>query len=394
MKKPIKMPALSDTMDKGRLVRWLKAPGDAVEKGDSLAEVETDKAATEMEAFEAGYLAGPLAAADAEYPVGTTLAWLTDEVETAPSQAQERNRDQQQPPAQRHEAGGTREQRPLDEAARAAAVRERPESEKAGEETELRATEPGREAEAPSPVVAQALAGRSLAAQRTVAKTMKETEAALVHQIEAGPPFEVTPQDRLRQVIAETVSFATHTPQFRISARVDLEGLRGHAQEEQRSMSVLLARACALTVKEYPLFNAAWTPEGLAQRKRVDVSIAMEAERSLLTPVLRDVADRPLKQVEDAWRALKDKIDRRRSSPDDYRGATFYLSNLGMFEGVLQFDAIVPAGAAAILAVAAPASDGTVLTLTCDHRVVFGTDAARFLATLGERLSDPQRWTE
>lgn len=392
MKKPVKMPALSDTMERGRLVRWLKAPGDAIEKGDTLAEVETDKAATDMEAFESGYLAGPLAAEDNEYPVGTTLAWLTDEVETGPPEAEE-TKQARQPAAQRHEAGGARAQPQLDETARTAPMRERPESEGTTQETRARVTELAREAEAPSPVVAQALAARSPAALREVAKTRKETEA-LIDQIEAGPPFEVTRQHPLRRLIAETVSFATHTPQFRIGARVDLEGLRRYAQEEQRSMSLLLARACALTVKEYPLFNAAWTPEGLAQRTRVDVAVAMEAEHSLLTPVLRDVADRPLEQVEEDWRVLKEKIDRRESSPEDYRGATFYLSNLGMFGGVLQFDAIVPPGATAILAVAAPADDGTVLTLSCDHRVVFGADAARFLASLGERLSDPQRWTE
>jgi pyruvate dehydrogenase E2 component (dihydrolipoamide acetyltransferase) len=124
----------------------------------------------------------------------------------------------------------------------------------------------------------------------------------------------------------------------------------------------------------------------------VDVAIAMDAEHGLLTPVLRDVAGQAVSQLAEDWRALKEKIQKHRMVPEDFRGATFYVSNLGMFPGIMQFDAVVPPGATAILAVAAPGKQGTVLTLTCDHRVVFGADAARFLGTLGERLADPQSW--
>jgi len=221
-----------------------------------------------------------------------------------------------------------------------------------------------------------------------------DTDAALQQELAAGPPYEIRSPLWLRQVIATTVSRGAQVPQFRISTRADLGSLKSHAEKKGRSMTLLLARACALTLREYPDFNAAWTPQGLAWRERVDVAIAMEVAQGLLTPVLRNVADRSITQLVDDWNNLKEKIRQHKASPESFRGASFYLSNLGMFPEVMQFDAIVPPGAAAILAVAAPGEGGTMLTLTCDHRVVFGADAARFLAALAKRMRHPAEWAD
>ena len=124
-------------------------------------------------------------------------------------------------------------------------------------------------------------------------------------------------------------------------------------------------------------------------RERIDVAIAVDTAGGLITPVLRD-ALRSLDDLAEDWRVLKGKIEKHRLMPADYSGATFYLSNLGEYRDVEQFDAIVPSGATAVLAVAAPGADKlTRLTLSCDHRVVAGVDAARFLATLIEHLAEP-----
>lgn len=253
-------------------------------------------------------------------------------------------------------------------------------------EAEPSEKEPAAEQRASSAVLEQALAGRASPRRR---EGSDDVSAALLKEIESGPPYRIEPQRPLRKVIAGTMSRAVNVPQFRVSTRPDLTILKAYADAHDASFTLLLARACALTVKEQPDFNAVWTPDGLARREQVDVAIAMEAEQGLLTPVVRDAAGRPFSELAESWQALKEKIQQHRMAPEDFRGATFYLSNLGMFPGILQFDAVVPPGAAAILAVAAPTDKGTMLTLTCDHRVVFGADAARFLAALTERLLHP-----
>lgn len=381
MKKAITMPALTDTMESARLLRWVKQAGDPVEQGEALAEIETDKAVAEMEAFESGYLAGPLAVEDREYAVGEPLAWLVDEPPTAaregeeaPDRAGVEPRKQAETAKAEVRVSAVPAERPTGQSARGSIV------------PSPRAAANGAEENA-APVVAQALAGRIPAGRRESAGAKEED--AVAHALDAGPPFTVRDETRLRQLVADSVTRAVHAPQFRITTSADLSPLGRYAHEGKWSFSLLLARACALSLREHPRLNAAWTRGGLAERARVDIAIAMEVEQGLLTPVLRDVAGRSLPELADDWRALKQGIEAHRMSPADYRGATFYLSNLGTFGAVDCFDAIVPPGAAAILAVAAPRPQGTALTLSCDHRVVFGADAARFLATLRERLRNP-----
>lgn len=405
MKQPVKMPALSDTMESGRLLRWLKQEGDAVESGEAVAEVETDKAVMEMEAFHSGTLIGPLAAEDQDYPVGETLAWIGDTAaaQAAPEQAtgkdtkEGKGAQKRAAPSESQAAGqaeeATAEAAPAVQQEAVAGKQEKKQAEPGEAAVDDGAQQPGAEPGEEKPaaqrtlsaVLQQALAGRAAPRGREGA----DGNGALLKEIEAGPPYRIEPQRPLRRVIAGTMGRAVTTPQFRVSTQLDLAALKARAQAHDASFTLLLARACALTVKEHADFNAAWTAAGLARRERVDVAIAMEAEHGLLTPVLRDAAGRPFSELADSWQALKERVRQHRMAPEDFRGATFYLSNLGMFPGIVQFDAVVPPGATAILAVAAPAGQGTMLTLTCDHRVVFGADAARFLAALSERLLHP-----
>jgi pyruvate dehydrogenase E2 component (dihydrolipoamide acetyltransferase) len=163
------------------------------------------------------------------------------------------------------------------------------------------------------------------------------------------------------------------------------------AQTHHYSVSLLLARACSLAIVAHPLFNAAYTPDGLARRERVDIGIALDSGDGLITPVLRDAAGRSLAELAEDWSSLRLKVKNRRLVPADYSGATFYISNLGVFPVVCAFDSIIPVGASAILSVAACGQQGAFSTLTCDHRVVFGADAAGFLQTLEQYLREPNR---
>ena len=194
----------------------------------------------------------------------------------------------------------------------------------------------------------------------------------------------------MREAAAQNMTRSLTTPTFRVTARFALAPLQALSKEVPMSLTLLLARACALAVKTHRLFNAAYTPEGFAIRDRVDVAIAVDTPDGLIAPVIRDVAARPLEELAAEWQSLRHKASTRRLSAEDYRGATFYLSNLGMFSVVHSFDAVLPLGAAAILCVAAADGGRSSCTLSRDHRVLAGADAARFLATLAEYFAAPK----
>jgi pyruvate dehydrogenase E2 component (dihydrolipoamide acetyltransferase) len=329
-----------------------------------IAEVETDKAVMEVEAFRDGYLSGPLAAEGTEAPVGQTIGYIADnlaEISSAAATAVE---------APRPTAGNRN-------AAARAAVERTP----------------------VSPVLAASMAsprpsprpGRPQSTMRTSAGTAASKMAVgnpALSALEAGPPYRVERASSLREAVARNIIASTATPSFRVTAQLPLETLMEVGKEQQQSLTLLLARACALTIAAHPLFNAAYTPDGLARRDRIDVGIAVDSGDWLITPVLRDAAGRSWAALAQDWNSLRDKVKSRRLLPADYSGATFYLRDLGVFSVVYAFDSIIPLGASAILSIAASRQQGTFFTLTCDHRVVFGADAARFLDTLRQQLND------
>jgi pyruvate dehydrogenase E2 component (dihydrolipoamide acetyltransferase) len=408
MKRPVTMPALSDTMNNGRLTRWLKQLGDAVKAGDAIAEVETDKAVMEVEAFHDGYLAGPLAEVNAELPVGQTIGYIADAADeavaaasaspmpasppaaavpvaaaVAPASAtvQRASSPRETPPAT---AGG-----PGNELSARARARARHYADAPGGEADLQvAAKPTHDMPEPAHDAPQPLT-QARAANKPV--TEIHPASALDALLADGPPYRIERAPSMREAVAHNIAGSAATPTFRVTARLSLDAVRALAAKQDISLTVLLARACAAAITAHPLFNAAFTPQGLAHRTRIDIGIAVDGPDSLFTPILRDVAGRSAAELAGDWRALLGKVKSKRLSLTDYRGATFYLSNLGVFDVVQSFDAVVPSGASAILSVAANRADGACFTLSCDHRVVFGADAARFLQSLEEVLSSPEK---
>src|ERR1035437_66872 len=385
MSEPITMPALSDTMNSGRLVKWVKKPGDAIKKGETIAEVETDKAVMEVEAFHDGLLAGPVAPEGTEMPVGQVIGYIVDKrVDAADGVGQ----------AAPTASGGAAPKRPAAPATVSATT------------TSVRD-----QSIAPTPVRAPPVAGpvraspyaRRIAQELGVDLTKAASGHADVHadlvfdaarrsslpDLDAGPPYRIERTTSLREAVARSMIDSLATPTFRVTAQLQLAPLKKTAESAQKSLTLLLARACAFTVRAHPFFNAVYTPAGLAMRERVDVGIAVDTPDGLIAAVLRDVAQRPLSALAADWSALRDKVNSRRLTPQDYRGATFYLANLGTFPVVHRFDAVLPLGAAAILCVAAAQESSSSVTIVCDHRVVSGADGARFLQTLSELLADP-----
>jgi len=395
MKYEITLPVLSDTMTTGRLARWLKSPGDKVNKGDVIAEVESDKAIMEMEAFHSGYLAGPLAPTNTDIPVGQIIGYIVDEQEAAIAQINSENSPE--PPAE-------------PEAAEPKIEHSEVITEPAVAISSEKKSPSASDAPLPKSEIIPPVSGKRIASPHARALALKlgvdlshvppgkdgrilaEDVLAVAHQaptlkLEAGPPFRLVPLTLMQQAIANNMIATLSTPTFRTTAQISLETIKKTAKQQQISLTLLLAVACAKTIKAHPRFNAVYTPEGMAYRDRVDVGIAVDVPGGLVTPVIRDVAERPIDELAEDWRSLKDKIKRQRLTQQDYEGATFYLSNLGVFPIVYSFDALVPLGAAAILAIGAEHNGICSFTLSCDHRVVSGADSARFLTSLQEQLN-------
>lgn len=383
MKQDIPMPALSDTMSNGRLVRWVKHEGEAVKHGEAIAEVETDKAIMDVEAFHDGYLSGPLVPVDTEIAVGKTIGYLADTQAEALAAVGPKAADPAQPrvaepaPASGPSSSATLEPPPT------AAPRASP--------APVRAASLGTRA---SPYA------RSLAQRLGVDLTKAGTATAPVHasdvmaaaqvpepgELKGGPAYRIERNSSFREATAQAMIASLGTPTFRVTATLPLAVLISRAKQVQHSVNLLIARACALSILEHPRFNAIYTPDGIAWRDRVDIAIAVESAEGLITPVLRDVAKRPLPELSREWAALLDKARTRRITPAEYSGATFYVSDLGMFPGVHSFESIIPQGAAALLSIGAVEGERALCTLNCDHRVVFGGDAARFLETLERQI--------
>lgn len=364
MREAITMPALSDTMSNGRLVKWVKKSGDKIKKGDVIAEVETDKAVMEVEAFQDGYLSEPLAAEGTESPVGETIGYIANNLtEISPVATAEAARPA---PGNGRSAASPAPAMPVSAVLAASMPSLRPAMRSHSRPSAVSAGDKAAELKAPAP-------GGALPA------------------ITAGPPYRLERASSLREAVARTMIASASIPCFRVTAQLPLQPVMTAAQAQHYSLSLLLARACALTIAAHPLFNAAYTSDGLARRDRIDIGIAFDNGEGLITPVLRDAAARSLPDLSEDWTKLRERANSRRLAPADYSGATFYLSDLGVYSVVHDFNSVIPIGACAILSVAAAGPQGAFCTLTCDHRVVFGVDAARFLQTLEQQLEDPAR---
>ncbi len=382
----LKLPVLSDTMETGQLSEWLKQPGDPVKKGEAVAEVESDKAIMEVEAFKDGFLAGPLAPTGVDIPIGETIAYIAD------------SKSSEEQPVEQTIAEPEQKKQQIELEVKSEAI------------PDAKLSTPGNTLEASDHPLSLKISpyARGLAQELNIdPASIKPDADGIIHSpqvlaaalqgsqpnLDDGPEWHYKLFTPMHRAIADNMNATLGIPTFRVSARIAMTKLIETAEKQKTSLTLLLSKALAMTVQKYPQFNAAYTPYGLAQRKQVDVGIAVDRPGSLLTPVIRDAAVQSIAELNKQWDSLKAKIKARRIKPADYKGATIYLSNLGVFKRVTQFEAIVPPGSAAILAVGAEQDGYAAFTLSCDHRVVYGADAARFLEYFAELLELPEHWT-
>jgi len=375
---PVILPKLGLTMDEGTLVAWLKEEGDRVEAGEVLFEVETDKATMEVESPVAGYVRRLLAAAGDTVPVTEVIALITttaDEPFTVPSAQVELERPaavEAPPPPP-------------------AAFRLEDERVIASPAARKRAAELGVDLARVSP----ARGGRiSVEDVETVHAAGGPGEGPVA----AGGAAVRAPLSRMRRAIAErmTQSFRD-VPQFSVSRDVDMTAAAAARTTAGVSFADVLIRAVARSLADHPRLAMRYDPEGLIPPDGIHIGIAVALDDGLLVPVLRDAGAKELAAISRERVALQDGARAGKLPVEALVGAVFTISNLGP-QSVDRFTAIVNPPEAAILAVGrvrdlVVARDGAVviaptvtLTLSVDHRVVDGAQAAAFLADLAGRL--------
>jgi pyruvate dehydrogenase E2 component (dihydrolipoamide acetyltransferase) len=199
---------------------------------------------------------------------------------------------------------------------------------------------------------------------------------------------ELTPTQAM--IARRMVESATSIPVFTVSVDVDMSLVSALRKDvdDAPSLNDFVVRAAALTLRDFPRFNASYVDGAVHSYSRVNVGIAVAADDALLVPVVFDADAKTLPQISAETRRLADAARRRALRPDELQGGTFTVSNLGMF-GVRSFTAIVDPPQVAILAVGGIVDGAMTLTLSCDHRVVYGADGAGFLSRLRELLERP-----
>jgi pyruvate dehydrogenase E2 component (dihydrolipoamide acetyltransferase) len=375
------MPKLSDSMAEAVIVRWLVSPGDAFERGEGLVEVETDKATVVYEAEAAGTLDSILVPEGASAAIGEPIATLANGAGSPGSAAR---------PAPERQA--PTEPRPTVAAAPARAADGSPSG-------RPNATPVARRTAVELGVSLHGVGGTGPGGRITredverAAEATGETAPALTAAGKGDvQTVQLTPTQAT--IARRMVESATTIPVFTVSADIDLSlvaALRRGAQEEGGtvpSINDFVVLAAARALREFPRFNASYVDGNVECYSRINVGIAVATEDALLVPVVFDADRRTLGEVAAETRRLAEAARRRTLAPDDLRDATFTVSNLGMF-GVHSFSALIDPPQVAILAVGGLRGHLVTVTLTCDHRVVYGADGARFLARLRELLERP-----
>jgi pyruvate dehydrogenase E2 component (dihydrolipoamide acetyltransferase) len=408
----ITMPKLSDTMVEGTIARWKKKQGETVETGDILAEVETDKATMEMEAFDDGILKEVYVPDGGVAKVGEKIALILAEGESPDGEGA--------PPAEKAEA----------------APAARPAESKAAPPTAAPApTAPSGARVKASPLAKKIAAERGVGLDgiqgsgpggRIVAKDIPEKGAAPAApapapaapaaapkiQAAAGEGDKRVPLTGMRRVIAERLlASKTQLPHFYLSIEVDASSLMRLRKElnsaneaaglPKLTINDFVLLAVARAASSHPYINASWAGDAIIQYGSVNISVAVAVDEGLVTPVIRDADKLSLKEISAAVKDLAKRARDKKLKPEEYQGGTITLSTLGAY-GIEQFFAIINPPQAAILAVGAIVKKPVVnakgeivvgermsVSLSGDHRVVDGAVGAEYLGTLRKLIENP-----
>jgi pyruvate dehydrogenase E2 component (dihydrolipoamide acetyltransferase) len=427
----IVMPRLSDSMEEGTVLNWLKSVGDEVSVGEELVEIETDKANMVYEADAEGTLIEIVADEGATLPIGEVIARVGEQGE-APSgngaSAEKAKQEDDEVPQQGEGSAPTRpEQR--DETAvaeapepapsasgdgrvKASPIARRIASEKGLDIATLSGSGPGgrivkadveRAAQEGPPAAAPEAPSRAPAPAAPTAGARERPETA-------KGEVEVEELSKIQQTIARRMAESKATaPHFYLQAELDMSRaveararIKAAAGEGDvvPSFNDMVVKASAIALREYPRANGSYRDGRLELHSRINVGVAVAARDALIVPTVFDADRKGLREIATETRSLAQRVRDATVTPPELSGGTFTVSNLGMY-GVSNFSAVINPPQAAILSVGAITErpvvrDGEIstahlmgVTLACDHRILYGADGAEFLARIRELLEEP-----
>ena len=435
---PILMPALSPTMETGKLAKWHVKEGDEVNPGDVIAEIETDKAVMEVEAIEEGRIGKLyLPEGDDDVPVNTVIAMILEEDESsgdidrsAPSAAP--TPEAIDPPTvattkpEATTAATTPVETPSGDRVIASPLAKRLASENnlslaniTGSGPRGRIVKKDVELALSTGGSAGAGAKAALGATTALAATKTAIDVARgpvglddkeIFSVYEEGSYEIVPHDNMRRIIADRLTLAKSSiPHFYLSIDCELDELLTArkrmndaiaAEGTRLSVNDFIIKALALALQKVPDANATWTSDGTLKHQRSDVAVAVAVEGGLFTPVIRHADLKTLSEISNEMKDLAHRARSKKLAPHEYQGGTTSISNLGMFD-IKQFDAVINPPHASILAVgrgeqrpvvkegALSVASVMSCTLSCDHRVIDGALGAELLKSFKTYIEDP-----
>ncbi len=418
------MPKLSPTMEEGQISRWLKKEGDKVSMGEPLAEIDTDKATMEMQALGNGVLRKILIGEGQSAPLGQLIAVIGEPDEDiasvlseAPAQPQVQDqKEADRPPS----APNVAEQKETDVPPPAPDVAQPQPQAKAAAATANGAS--GRMIVSPLAARMAADAGidlRSLQGSGPGGRIIKRDIEAVISKPKAAPApsfvqqagasaYRDEPASQIRQTIAKRlVTSLGPVPHFFLTAEIEMDraaemrkGINAFDPDLKISINDIIIKVAAAALIQHPQVNASYQEKVVRYYEHADVGVAVAIEDGLITPVVRAADQKSLSQIAAEVRELAERARSKRLKPEEYTGATFSVSNLGMF-GIDEFTAVINPPEGAILAIGAMSAKPVVrdneivirqmmrVTMSCDHRVIDGATGAKFLQTFKKILENP-----
>lgn len=408
---------MSDTMEEGNIVAWLKKEGDQVESGETLAEVETDKATMELDAFTDGVLLH-IAVKEGAVPIDGVIAIIGQPGEDWQAALASSGQGSAVAPAQPATAAGPNpapvNETPVelsgDQRVKASPLARSIARDKGIDLLNIQGSgDAGRIVKRDVEALLQSPAPQRQEQAAPVPPAAAIPQAPAFQPIPADAAFEDVPLSQMRKVIARRLSESKFSaPHFYLTVEINMGNaiiLRQQLNDVapvKLSFNDLVIKAAAVALKQHPAINASWLGDKIRYNKEVNIGVAVAIEEGLLVPVIRHADIKTLSQINNEVKTQANKAKDRKLQPEEMQGNTFTISNLGMF-GIEEFTAIINPPDACILAVGGilqkpVVKDGEItvgnlmkVTLSCDHRVVDGAKGAQFLQTFKTILEDPIR---
>ncbi|CAN1851671.1 Dihydrolipoyllysine-residue acetyltransferase component 4 of pyruvate dehydrogenase complex, chloroplastic [Linum perenne] len=426
------MPALSSTMTEGKIVSWIKSEGDVLSKGESVVVVESDKADMDVETFYDGILAAIVVPEGESAPVGAPIGLLAEtEADIAEAKAKaaaaaggnSASASAPPPPPAAPAASpippaaaATSPPPPAADGPRKTVLT--PYAKKLAKQNKVDISKvvgtgpygritPGDIEAAAGIVPAKKNVAAAPAAQP--APTAAPAKAASAPSTPALPGSTVVPFTGMQAAVSKNMLESLSVPTFRVGYPITtdaLDALYLKVKAKGVTMTALLAKAAAMALAQHPVVNASCKDgKSFTYNSSINIAVAVAINGGLITPVLQDADKLDLYPLSQKWKELVEKARAKQLQPQEYNSGTFTLSNLGMF-GVDRFDAILPPGQGAIMAVGASkptviadaegflsVKNKMLVNVTADHRIVYGADLAAFLQTFSKIIENPESLT-